>query len=257
MQRYLMSVATSSLALAYAGCVASDDATSSNDEPVQVASTQQAVTAIGDPLPGTDPDAFEEAKANFAAVEEIEDGLGPVFNEKACAACHGIPTIGGSGNQIERRYGSITDGVFFAYDRGPEDNGGTLRPAVLQRHVRQPGQRQDLHDPGRARARGRQHPQRRPPRAAAVRSRPRRCDARWLLRPAGRARARLDPRHGAAPPVGLPGLARSRPGDRPPARALGIRTSRPTSCRSQATYIADGHLDPELLPGPIDPRVRQ
>jgi CxxC motif-containing protein (DUF1111 family) len=127
MQRYLISVATSSLALAYAGCVASDDAKPANDEPVQVASTQQAVTAIGDPLPGTDLDAFEEAKENFAAVEEIEDGLGPVFNEKACGACHGIPTIGGSGNQIERRYGSITDGVFFAYDRAPENEGGTLR----------------------------------------------------------------------------------------------------------------------------------
>ena len=60
MQRYLMSVATSSLVLAYAGCVASDDAKEAKDEPV-VASTQQAVTAIGDPLPGTDLEAFEAA----------------------------------------------------------------------------------------------------------------------------------------------------------------------------------------------------
>jgi CxxC motif-containing protein (DUF1111 family) len=125
MQRYLMSVATSSLALAYAGCVASDDATDKGDE--QVAATQQAATAIGDPLPGTDPTAFAAAKANFAEEEEITDGLGPVFNERACGNCHSIPTVGGSGTQIERRYGSVNNGVFFAYDQAPENEGGTLR----------------------------------------------------------------------------------------------------------------------------------
>jgi CxxC motif-containing protein (DUF1111 family) len=123
-QRYLISVATSSLALGFAGCAASDDAQTS-DEPV--AATQQAVTAIGDPLPGTDPVAFAEAKDNFAAEEESADGLGPVFNERACGNCHTTPVVGGSGDQIERRYGSITNGVFFAYDRAPENEGGTLR----------------------------------------------------------------------------------------------------------------------------------
>src|SRR5262245_26844913 len=78
-QRYLISVATSSLALGFVGCAASDDA-QTTDEPV--AATQQAVTAIGDALPGTDPVAFAAAKENFAAEEESEDGLGPVFNER-------------------------------------------------------------------------------------------------------------------------------------------------------------------------------
>ncbi|HEX3481543.1 MAG TPA: di-heme oxidoredictase family protein [Kofleriaceae bacterium] len=117
-------MATSSLALGLAGCAASDDARTT-DEPV--AATQQAATAIGDPLPGTDPAEFAAAKANFAQEEEITDGLGPVFNERACGNCHGIPTVGGSGNQIERRYGSIANGMFFAYDRAPENQGGTLR----------------------------------------------------------------------------------------------------------------------------------
>ena len=35
--------------------------------------------------------------------------------------------VGGSGNQIERRYGSVKNGVFFAYDQAPENEGGTLR----------------------------------------------------------------------------------------------------------------------------------
>jgi CxxC motif-containing protein (DUF1111 family) len=125
MQRCLMSVATSSLALAYAGCVASEDATDHAGD--QVAATQQAVAAIGDPLPGTDLTEFAAARANFAAEEEITDGLGPVFNERACGNCHSIPTVGGSGSQIERRYGSVENGVFFGYDRAPENFGGTLR----------------------------------------------------------------------------------------------------------------------------------
>jgi CxxC motif-containing protein (DUF1111 family) len=108
--------------------VASGDAKEGTDESAQVAATQQAVTAaIGDPLPGTDPDEFAEAKANFEQEEEIGDGIGPVFNETACVKCHGIPAVGGSGNQIERRYGSFHNGVFFGYDRDPDNQGGTLR----------------------------------------------------------------------------------------------------------------------------------
>jgi CxxC motif-containing protein (DUF1111 family) len=125
MQRYLMSVATSSVALAFAGCVASDDAQDNTE--TQVAATQQAATAIGDPLPGTDPAAFDAAKDNFSEPEDITQGLGPVFNETACAHCHSIPVVGGSGTQIERRYGSVHNGIFFGYDRAPENRGGTLR----------------------------------------------------------------------------------------------------------------------------------
>lgn len=68
MERYLLSVATSSLSLAFAGCVTADDATDADGD-VQVAATQQAATVIGDPLPGTDPAVFAAARDNFAAVE--------------------------------------------------------------------------------------------------------------------------------------------------------------------------------------------
>jgi CxxC motif-containing protein (DUF1111 family) len=91
------------------------------------ATAQQASTVLGSALPGTDPVAFAAAADNFAAVEEIEDGLGPVFNEKACGNCHGIPVLGGSGAQIERRFGSIEAGVFYAYDQPRDNQGGTLR----------------------------------------------------------------------------------------------------------------------------------
>src|SRR5262249_44921898 len=121
MKRYLHSVATSSLALtAIAGCV------NASEPEVATAETQQGVT-IGSALPGTDLVRFAEAQGNFAAEEEIDEGIGPVFNERACGNCHGIPVLGGSGNQIERRFGKVTNGIFFGYDRAPDNQGGTLR----------------------------------------------------------------------------------------------------------------------------------
>jgi CxxC motif-containing protein (DUF1111 family) len=123
MKRYLMTVATGSLAVtAFAGCVEQSAA-----EPEAVAATSQAVTAIGSPLPGTDPDRFAEALENFNAVEESEDGLGPLFNERACGNCHNIPVPGGSGVQIERRFGSFENGAFYGYDQARDNQGGTLR----------------------------------------------------------------------------------------------------------------------------------
>ncbi len=94
--------------------------TAAADDPITVA-------AIGDTLPGTDPVEFAEAAEAFAEVEVIADGLGPIFNEAACGTCHGIPVLGGSGTQIERRFGRNTDGTFFGYDADPENHGGTLR----------------------------------------------------------------------------------------------------------------------------------
>jgi CxxC motif-containing protein (DUF1111 family) len=35
--------------------------------------------------------------------------------------------IGGSGVQIERRFGEVTNGIFYAYDQAQDDEGGTLR----------------------------------------------------------------------------------------------------------------------------------
>jgi CxxC motif-containing protein (DUF1111 family) len=124
MQRYWMSVATSSLALtAMAGCVSTDRTEAGG---VNTAEAQQGVT-IGDALPGTDPVAFAAARDNFAAAEDITDGLGPTFNERACGNCHSAPVIGGSGSQIERRFGKVTNGVFFGFDQAPDNEGGTLR----------------------------------------------------------------------------------------------------------------------------------
>jgi len=70
---------------------------------------------VGDALPGlssTELAAFEAGKDAFLEVEGLEDGLGPVFNEKSCARCHFVGATGGSGTQFEVRAGLLQSGVF-------------------------------------------------------------------------------------------------------------------------------------------------
>lgn len=81
----------------------------------------------GDLFPGTDLEAFAEAEEAFNEAENIDEGLGPIFNERGCAVCHTTPVPGGSGVQIERRFGTIENGEFYGYDSDPDNHGGTLR----------------------------------------------------------------------------------------------------------------------------------
>lgn len=92
-----------------------------DDEPTE-ASTQSGIT-LGSHLTGISDVDFAEALDNFNLVENIEDGIGPVFNEVACGRCHTLGAIGGSGEQIERRFGRVTNGVF----RDLTNEGGSLR----------------------------------------------------------------------------------------------------------------------------------
>jgi CxxC motif-containing protein (DUF1111 family) len=86
-----------------------------------VASSEGEV--LGDALPGTNATTFAAARDNFAAAENAADGLGPIFNERSCGACHANGTVGGAGQNIERRYGTLTNGVFDPL----ASTGGSLR----------------------------------------------------------------------------------------------------------------------------------
>src|SRR5215467_547409 len=81
--------------------------------------------ALGDRIPGTSTtdSNFASFKANFVAVEELDEGLGPIFNERACGTCHDQGATGGAGRQIERRYGRFVNGVFDPL----ANRGGSLR----------------------------------------------------------------------------------------------------------------------------------
>jgi CxxC motif-containing protein (DUF1111 family) len=66
----------------------------------------QVAPQFGDPLPGladADLAAFAFGKQKFAAVQTPETGLGPVFNDRSCVACHSNPAPGGSGASLENR----------------------------------------------------------------------------------------------------------------------------------------------------------
>ena len=65
--------------------------------------TEQAL--IGDSLSGIAAADFTTVRANFTAAEAIDNGLGPIFNERACGNCHANGNTGGAGNNIERRFG--------------------------------------------------------------------------------------------------------------------------------------------------------
>ena len=103
-----------------AGVISCSSAQSQDDE--GLSSARQL--ALGDALPGTNGTTFAAAKANFVAAEGGPDGLGPIFNAHACAECHQASgNIGGAGENIEQRYGRLTNGVFDAM----ESTGGSLR----------------------------------------------------------------------------------------------------------------------------------
>src|SRR5947207_10369946 len=46
---------------------------------------------------------FADGKDEFTTKESIDEGLGPVFNGRACAECHTTPAIGGSSNRVVTR----------------------------------------------------------------------------------------------------------------------------------------------------------
>jgi len=61
-----------------------------------------------DPVPGT----FLQDKAIFDDVDEIADGLGPVYNAQSCRECHQNPVTGAISQITELRAGHTTNGVF-------------------------------------------------------------------------------------------------------------------------------------------------
>jgi CxxC motif-containing protein (DUF1111 family) len=70
---------------------------------------------LGDPLPGltaAQKARFMLALSTFNEVEALEDGLGPVFNEKSCGNCHNVGGPGGSGIEFEVRAGKLTGTTF-------------------------------------------------------------------------------------------------------------------------------------------------
>ncbi len=75
----------------------------------------RALPQFGEPLADLDAgsrNAFEEGQGEFSAVETPEGGLGPIFNDSSCAACHTAGGIGGASETSVTRFGRLVDGRF-------------------------------------------------------------------------------------------------------------------------------------------------
>jgi CxxC motif-containing protein (DUF1111 family) len=71
--------------------------------------------SFGDPLPKLTPAqraSFVAGKSSFLNVETVATGLGPVFNDVSCVACHSSPAPGGGSTTIETRFGRVVNGQF-------------------------------------------------------------------------------------------------------------------------------------------------
>lgn len=110
---YMAVLGTATLALA---C-------SSPEETAELGTAQQKL--VGDFLPGVQapPGLLQEAAEAFATVEDIHEGVGPIFNELGCGSCHANGAVGGAGENIERRFGSFVNGSFNSLS----NLGGSLR----------------------------------------------------------------------------------------------------------------------------------
>src|SRR5262249_42717831 len=70
---------------------------------------------FGDPLPNLTAAEFAdfaEGREDFQEVDTAASGLGPVFNNVSCVACHSVPAIGGSSAILEKRFGRFANGHF-------------------------------------------------------------------------------------------------------------------------------------------------
>jgi len=94
--------------------------------------TLDAGITIGDPLPGLSDEElarFIQGRALFRRIFTDADGLGPLFNENSCNACHTDPADGGTGDQFMVRAAAISpDGHC---DPLTSEGGDNLRQRVI------------------------------------------------------------------------------------------------------------------------------
>jgi CxxC motif-containing protein (DUF1111 family) len=82
--------------------------------------------------------SFDDFRATFNEIEEVEDGLGPVFNDTGCGNCHNIPVAGGSSDTLETRAGRLVNGVFIDHPGGSLVHDQAISPDIVERL--QPGE---------------------------------------------------------------------------------------------------------------------
>jgi CxxC motif-containing protein (DUF1111 family) len=107
-----MKIRSALIAIALAaGCGQGTPTAQEQLDELAAGATEVQAAAFGDPIPGLKPAElarFSDGQTQFQNVEGIEDGLGPVFNEASCVACHGAGlanAVGGTNGRKVTRFG--------------------------------------------------------------------------------------------------------------------------------------------------------
>ena len=103
--RFEFSLVAASLALAACGAGA---APGPFHPPVPSPSASEAPSAFDNKSNGVVDDSTHDAdRESFDEVEDIDDGLGPLYNAQSCRECHQNPTSGGPSQVSELRVGHL------------------------------------------------------------------------------------------------------------------------------------------------------
>src|SRR6516225_6482101 len=87
----------------------------------------EAPTGLDNKTNGMVDDATHAAdQAKFDEIEQISDGLGPLYNAQSCRECHQNPTSGGSGQVGELRVGHRGPGGKFENPEIPINRGAEI-----------------------------------------------------------------------------------------------------------------------------------
>lgn len=85
-----------------------------------------------EPVPGT----FLDDKAIFEEVDEVADGLGPVYNAQSCRECHQNPVTGAISQITELRAGHTVNDTFFDAPGGSLINNRESRRPITVTRIR-------------------------------------------------------------------------------------------------------------------------
>ena len=111
--RFLVACLTASSACSGDLVVADGIVPGTDDDTAELATARGG--RLGAPLRNlTDAEKarFEAGLEEFSAIEDVDEGLGPVFNDAGCGVCHLAGAIGGASDRTVTRFGRVTNGAF-------------------------------------------------------------------------------------------------------------------------------------------------
>ena len=92
---------------------------------------------LGSPLPELTTkqlSSFVDGRASFSGTETVADGIGPIFNDTSCVACHDAGGVGGASVRTVTRFGRMVNGVF---DPMEAQGGSLLQERAIDPAVRE------------------------------------------------------------------------------------------------------------------------